>query len=211
MDTFTMTHLKTERSTFLKVFSAKGALLALAIWASAGQALAFVYPEHRDIAALAVARLDAQRKAGLDELWHEARMAHEKRLCEQAADGTQGVAPVCIDWAALSAIAGDHSCSSQDLTAIVLESSWILAVADVAARLKIDLSKIDVLPPTEQVPGSKDPIRDLKRRMETEGARAHVSMHCAAPITGCNEPIRSMQRAPVPTMRIFCFPARTPA
>src|SRR5215469_15668561 len=51
-------------------------------------------------------------------------------------DRTQGAAPSCIDWAALSAIAGDHSCSAAEMTATVLESRWILSVADIAGRLK---------------------------------------------------------------------------
>ena len=147
-------------------------LLLPAIWIFAGPAYAFVYPEHRDIAIKAVETLDPEHRAVFDRLWREARIAKEERLCEQGADSTQGVLPACIDWAALSAIAGDHSCSSQDLTGVVLESDWILSVADVAAQLKLDLSRIDVLPPTEQVPGSKDAIRDFRRRIQTESAHA---------------------------------------
>lgn len=147
-------------------------LLALALWSATDSAFAWVYPEHRDIAILAVEKLDAPRRAVFDRLWREARIAQEKRLCEQGADTAQGVKPTCIDWAALSAIAGDHSCSSADLTATVLQSDWILSVADVAAKLKLDLARIDVLPPTSQVPGSKAPIVDFQRRMQTEEARA---------------------------------------
>lgn len=136
-------------------------------------AYAWVYPEHRDIAVAAVEKLDPERRAAFDRLWREARITQEKRLCDSGADAKQSVTPECIDWAALTAIAGDHSCSSQDLTKNVLESNWILGVADVAAQLKLDLSRIDVLPPTEQVPGSKDPIVDFQRRMQTEDARAN--------------------------------------
>jgi hypothetical protein len=147
-------------------------LLAVVASSAPDTAFAWVYPEHRDIAIAAVEKLDPERKAELDALWREARITPGKRLCDQAADSKQSVTPACIDWAALTAISGDHSCSSQDLTAIVLQSEWILAVADVAAQLKLDLGRIDVLPPAEQVPGSKDPIVDFKRRMQTEGARA---------------------------------------
>ena len=147
-------------------------LLLLAIWIFTGPAHAFVYPEHRDIAIKAVENLDPEHRAVFDKLWHEARLTKERRLCEQGADATQSVMPACIDWAALTAIAGDHSCSSQDLTQIVLDSGWILSVADVAAQLKLDLSRIDVLPPAAQVPGSKDAIVDLQRRIQTESARA---------------------------------------
>ena len=58
--------------------------------AAAGPAHAWVYPEHRDIAVLAVEKLDAERKALFDRLWSEARAGHEQRLCEQAADAQQG-------------------------------------------------------------------------------------------------------------------------
>ncbi|HEX4987045.1 MAG TPA: hypothetical protein VFV71_13365 [Burkholderiales bacterium] len=152
--------------------TAAAAMLAAAGCIAAAPALAFVYPEHRDIALLAVGKLDAQRRADFDKLWAEARAGHEKRLCGQGADAQQGVAPECIDWAALAAIAGDHSCSARGLEDTVLQSDWILAVADVAAQLKADLSRIDVLPPVEQVPGSKDAIVDLKRRIQSEKARA---------------------------------------
>ncbi len=56
-----------------------------------------------------------------DRLWGDARAGHEQRLCEQAADAEQGLAPACIDWAALPAIAGDHSCSSKNMLDNALE------------------------------------------------------------------------------------------
>ena len=102
--------------------SAASALLAFGLAAAAAPAFAWVYPEHRDIAVLSVNTLDPERKAAFDKLWREARAGHEKRLCEQAADTDQGTTPDCIDWAALPAIAGDHSCSSKEMTDIVL--SW---------------------------------------------------------------------------------------
>ncbi len=46
-----------------------------------------------------------------------------------------GLTPACIDWAALAAIAGDHSCSSQQMLDTVSQQDWILVVADVAAQL----------------------------------------------------------------------------
>jgi hypothetical protein len=146
-------------------------LLVLAAWSVPGTALPWVYPEHRDIAVLAVEKLDPERRAVLAQLWGEARAGHEQRLCEQAADAAQGEKPSCIDWAALPAIAGDHSCSSREMTGSVLGSEWILAVAEVAAQLKADLADIEVLPRADQVPGSK-PIGDLGRRLEAESARA---------------------------------------
>ena len=47
----------------------------------------------------------------------------------------------------------------------------LVAVAEVAAQLKVDLAHIEILPPADQVSGSK-PIADLGRRLEAESARA---------------------------------------
>ena len=49
------------------------ALIASGLVLTAAPAHAWVYPEHRDIAVSAVAKLDAERKAQLDRLWSEAR------------------------------------------------------------------------------------------------------------------------------------------
>jgi hypothetical protein len=103
-------------------------------------AFAWVFPEHRDIAVLAVQRLDPKQQAALQELWSEARSGHEARLCEQVADTAQGAKPTCIDYAAWTAIAGDHSCSAGDMLNIVLDAPWILGVAGVSARLKARLA-----------------------------------------------------------------------
>lgn len=147
-------------------------LLACMTWGIALPAFAWVYPEHRDIAVIAVENLDQARRAQFDGLWRDARLSQETRLCERSADTEQGVTPSCIDWAALAAIAGDHSCSSRQMSESVLGTDWILSVADVAAQLKLDLSRIDVLPPTSQVPGTKDVTVDFRRRMQSESARA---------------------------------------
>jgi hypothetical protein len=94
-------------------------------WSITNTASGWIYPEDRDIAVLAIEGLDPERKAEFDRLWQEARLGDEKRLCTQGADTAQGVTPDCIDWAALSAIAGDHSCSSEDMLEIVRTSEWI--------------------------------------------------------------------------------------
>jgi hypothetical protein len=147
-------------------------LLALAICAAAGTARAWVYPEHRDIAVLAVETLDPARRTQFDDLWHSARGTHGERLCELGVDRPQGVAPSCLDWAALSAIAGDHSCSAEEMTATVLGSEWILPLADVAARLKVDLARVAILPRAEQLPGTQGTVADIRRRVETASVRA---------------------------------------
>jgi hypothetical protein len=148
------------------------ALAALSAIGSTGPAHAWVYPEHRDIAVLAVERLDTERRALFDRLWREARVGHEQRLCEQGADSKQGVAPACIDWAAFAAIAGDHSCSSRNMLDSALKSDWILQVADVAAQLKVDLARIAVTARPAVDVRSKDLAGDLQRLIEDEALRA---------------------------------------
>ena len=84
-----------------------GVLSAACLVFSAVPARAWVYPEHRDIAVLAVEKLDAERKAQFDRLWSEARTGNEQRLCAHGAESQQGVAPACIDWAALTGGGGE--------------------------------------------------------------------------------------------------------
>jgi hypothetical protein len=148
------------------------ALAALGAIGPAGPAHAWVYPEHRDIAVLAVETLDPERRALFDRLWREARVGHEQRMCEQGADSKQGVAPACIDWAAFAAIAGDHSCSSRNMLDSALRSDWILQVADVAAQLKVDLARIAVTARPAVDVRSKDLAGDIQRRIEDEALRA---------------------------------------
>jgi hypothetical protein len=145
------------------------ALLQLLV---ADVALAWVYPEHRAIALLAARSLDPERKAQFDSLWAAARTGNEQRLCAAGADTEQGLAPTCIDWAALSAIAGDHSCSSKGMLDNVLGPPWILQVADVAAQLGVDLSRIGVAPPSPG--GGKNPVLDVRRYVEDEAVRAQL-------------------------------------
>jgi len=109
---------------------------------SPSPASAWVYPEHRDIAVLAIQDLDPPRRAVLDQLWASARAGHEARLCELVADPLQGPGPTCIDYAAWPAIAGDHSCSAADMINNILNTDWILEVADVTARLKENLASV---------------------------------------------------------------------
>lgn len=144
-------------------------LFALGLTCGTGPAFAWVYSEHRDIAVLGIQSLDPERKALFERLWAEARIGHEKRLCEQGADPAQGVLPECIDWAAMSAIAGDHSCSSQQLLDTANTSQWILTVADVAAQLKVDLLRVSKMPTVASDVGL---ISDLRRQMENEAVRA---------------------------------------
>jgi hypothetical protein len=102
---------------------------------AAAPAYAWVYPEHRNIAGNAIEGLTPARHSALERLWAEARKGHEDRLCEQPWAGDQGKKPGCIDFAAFPALAGDHSCSAEDLLETVLETKWVLDVAAVTAAL----------------------------------------------------------------------------
>jgi hypothetical protein len=135
-------------------------------------AFAWIYPEHRDIAILAVSALDAEHKAIFERLWQDASLNKEHRLCQAGIDLDQGLSPNCIDWAALSAIAGDHSCSSQQMLDTVMESKWILTVADVAAQLKLKLEEIPVEVPAVQMGFGNDLVEDAQASYASEVNRA---------------------------------------
>ena len=52
----------------------------------------------------------------------------------------QGLRPEALDYASWPAIAGDHSCSAQNMLHNILKTEWILKVADVTAKLRLDLN-----------------------------------------------------------------------
>ena len=64
-------------------------LLVLSV-SLAAPAAAWIYPEHRDIAILAVDKLDPDRALVFSQLWREARRNFEHRLCSDGADAAQG-------------------------------------------------------------------------------------------------------------------------
>jgi len=115
-------------------------LLFLLLILNFKSSFAWVYPEHRDIALLAIQKLSPEYRSILDKLWSEARIGYEDRLTEAVIDATQSTNPQFLDYASWSAIGGDHSCSPENLLYNVLETDWILKVADVAAQLKIDIA-----------------------------------------------------------------------
>ncbi|WP_139237678.1 hypothetical protein [Variovorax sp. OV329] len=135
-------------------------------------ARAWVYPEHRELALSAVQQLDADRRVIFDQLWRSARIGNEQRLCEQGADQTQELTPSCIDWAALSAIAGDHSCSSQEMMETARSSPWVLSVADVAAQLKVDLARLPVTAEPDMSGRAPNVLSDAQRRLAGQSVRA---------------------------------------
>ena len=107
---------------------------ALVIFAATATGLGWTYPEHRDITAEGIRRLDPRRKAALEALWAQAREGQVSRLCAPLIAGDQGKMPVCIDLAAWPAIAADHSCDANQMLETILESKWILDVAAATSR-----------------------------------------------------------------------------
>jgi len=102
---------------------------------------AWVYPEHREITLIAIQKLDSSHRALLNRLWAVARKGYEYRLDESVANILQGEHPKYLDYSAWPAIAGDHSTSSDNMLYNILQTDWIMNVADVAARLKTGLAK----------------------------------------------------------------------
>lgn len=145
--------------------------LAAVLVLVASHAAAWDYPEHRQIGLHTVESLDPVRRRTFDQLWSEARFGSD-RLCVRGADTEQSTAPECIDWAAFTAIAGDHSCSAAEALEDALGSDWILEVADVGAQLHLDLAEVEVMPLPEQEEHSSDVFVDAERRLADEAARA---------------------------------------
>ena len=125
------------REVFHEIFEAPARFSSIAILTVT--LMAWVFPEHRDIALLALERLEPANRSALDKLWSEARVGREARLCAQMADPSLGANPTCLDYASWTAISGDHSCSASDMLSTVLDSPWILKVAGVGAHLKSSL------------------------------------------------------------------------
>lgn len=117
---------------------AAGGLLAMLC---ASPALGWLYHEHRAITAKGIASLDPRHQAALDAIWAQTR-GGSARLCASPAEGS-GAEVKCIDFAAWPAIAGDHSCSPQEMLQTILDSPWILNVARLAQRTGERIEKAD--------------------------------------------------------------------
>jgi hypothetical protein len=115
-------------------------IILIAFFCNSNSIYAWVYPEHRDIALIAIQNLNPEYRKVLDALWAEARKGYEFRLTEAVIDATQSTNPTQLDYASWPAISGDHSCSAKNMLQNVLETKWILKVADITAQLKIDIA-----------------------------------------------------------------------
>ncbi|MFV2056371.1 MAG: hypothetical protein ACC707_07870 [Thiohalomonadales bacterium] len=131
------------RTLFSVCFSVKIVITIIGL-SLTNYAHAWVYSEHRDIAIQAVQNLSSEYRAEFDLLWAISRNGFEQQLCESVAESAQEQSANCIDWAAFSAIAGDHSCSSKEMLDTILKEKWLIEIADISARLKSELAIIPV-------------------------------------------------------------------
>jgi hypothetical protein len=111
----------------------------ISFFLSMSESNAWVYPEHRDIMLIAIEKLPSDYRDELEMLWSLARTGYETRLSPTVIDPELLLKPPFLDYAAWPAIAGDHSCSSEEMIYNVLQTEWIMKVADITAQLKIDL------------------------------------------------------------------------
>lgn len=109
------------------------AVSAICVLLSAGEARAWILPEHAEITTEATKELEPEEQAVLRELWSAARRAHEGHLCEGLgrapadSDGAVG----CLGFADLPAVAGDHSCTPAELLKEVTTDTWLRDVIEV--------------------------------------------------------------------------------
>jgi hypothetical protein len=101
------------------------------LWSS--NAHAWILPEHAQITADATQRLEASQRAVLQALWNDARRGSESELCpwlERAPAAANG-AVACLGFAELPAVAGDHSCTPEELFDEVSKEDWLRDVIQV--------------------------------------------------------------------------------
>lgn len=103
----------------------------------------WVYLEHRQISLLAIQQLSPEHRKILEEMWAQARIGYEDRLSVSLINPDHGLDPEVLDLASWPAIAGDHSCSPEEMLDIILLSDWILQVDHIATRLRDDLAKAE--------------------------------------------------------------------
>ena len=126
-------------STSLCLLAGAALLVALP-----GTAQAWIWPEHRDIAAEALRELPAAQHETIDQMWVGVRAIGGKQVCEKVVD--PGAEPtgvprgewdkVCVDFASLPALAGDHSCTASELWSDAAKEPWAVKVVWVAAKTK---------------------------------------------------------------------------
>jgi hypothetical protein len=108
-----------------------GAVTCVLVWAP--RASAWILPEHAQITAEATRELSSTERGILQELWDAARRDSASHLCvglERAPADEKG-AVECLGFADLPSVAGDHSCSPDELLREVTEDTWLEDVVEV--------------------------------------------------------------------------------
>jgi len=131
---------------------------------------AWVFPEHRQIALLAIQNLDPSYRLLLDQLWRQATKNYSGRLTTEVIDTTQNSHSTKIDYATWAAIAGDHSCSPEAMLNTVLYSEWIIKVANIAEELKTGLATAKNK--SQQINAMRDADIKLQRADQEYATRA---------------------------------------
>ena len=189
-------------------------LFAVAAWSMSNTASGWIYPEHRDIAVLAVEGLDPERKAEFDRLWQEARVGDEAASLRA---GRRRRAGRHARVHRLGGAVGDRRRSfvlePGDARDRSRSRSGFSQVADVAAQLKVDLARD---------PGHRDrrtrplALPDvIGRRTTTPGGRSESRQASERPARGRHPNAarrsRSMRAGRIPISPIFCSPVLTRA
>jgi hypothetical protein len=115
-------------------------IISVSLLFSTIQSSAWVYPEHRFIAMLAIQQMKPEYRVLLNQLWSRSRTGYETRLTSNIIDTISNGKHSQLDYASWMGIAGDHSCSPIDMMQAVLKSDWILKVADIASQLSEDMA-----------------------------------------------------------------------
>ena len=136
-------------------------LLFLIFVLCTGNSFAWVFPEHRQIALLAIQNLNPSYRLLLDQLWAQATKGATNRLTDSVIDVGQNSHSKKIDYATWAAIAGDHSCSPEGMLNTVLYSDWIIKVANIAEELKTELANAKTK--SQQINAMRDADIKLQR------------------------------------------------
>jgi len=113
------------------------------VFTLSGNSSIWVYPEHREITVIAIQQLSPEHRATLEEMWSRARVGYEDRLSALTVDPDHSIDSQVLDYAAWPAIAGDHSCSPEQMIDIILKTEWILNVDHIASQLRTDLDEAE--------------------------------------------------------------------
>ena len=115
-------------------------LLILFISSFGNMTYGWIFPEHREITRAGIEKLSAEQRKFFEDLWKIARTGSEGRLSPFLIFDDGLASGTLVDFAAFPAISGDHSVSGRDMLNIVLHSTWIKSVIEIANELKSEIA-----------------------------------------------------------------------